>query len=52
MDLSELKRAANGLEQVLVGGVWWLKGLAEISVERGSSLEQESKSAACLIRWL
>lgn len=33
-------------------GVTWWKRLAEITVEQGSPLEQESKPFGCLLRWL
>lgn len=36
----------------LFAGVTWWKRLAEITEERRSPLEQESKSAGCLLRWL
>lgn len=37
---------------LLFAGVTWGKRLAEITEERGSPLEQESKSVGCLLRWL
>lgn len=37
---------------LLFAGVTWWKRLAEITEERGSPLEQESKSVGCLLRWL